>query len=602
MLQAFDLGESRDRTGDPVRNRALEFLDRAYDADDPAEVTALALQALQAWPDCADAYVLLAEVARGPKESLSLYEKGMEAGARVVGPAAFRKAEGHFWMLQETRPYMRARFGLAQVLWVLGRRDEAVAHYDKLLRLNPNDNQGVRYILAACLLELGRDGELSDLLLRYGEDGSANWSYSAALLAFRLEGNSPNARALLKTARRANKFVPDLLTGRERLPSRLPDAIGIGDVAEAVDYVTGFLRGWRATTGALAWVRTETEAKKPGRSKAGKPRGKGATVASKTRLKRLPLRDVVWQAEARRMPVWVSDGGDLRRPWVVLVASLTDSLILSQALLDDAPTPALLWDVLSAAMHSPSAGTAHIPSEVAVRPGGLWDGMISHLDEVGVALVHEDDLDLIDHLMDDLVENVFGSQGGPALLDMPLVSPEIVAGFYRAAADYYRAAPWQRITGDETIKVNSDQFESGPWYAVVIGQMGMTLGLALYEDLDALVRMRDGDASDEQNARETVALSVTFGDETETPVLDLDAAERHGWDLAGPDAYPAPMRKERGLVMRPPLAWELRLLEGCLGAIPDFVAEHDRDDPAASVVEIPTASGPLTLQLSWVKG
>ena len=603
MKKSFGLGEPWGRPGDPVRDRAGEFLDRAYDADDPAEIAALARQALQAWPDCADAYVLLAEVARGPKESLELYEKGIEAGARDVGPEAFREAIGHFWMLLESRPYMRARFGLAQVLWVLGRRDEAVEHYRELLRLNPNDNQGVRYILAACLLELGRDVELTELLLRYEEDASANWAYSAALLAFRKEGDSPLSRFLLKAARRANKFIPDLLTGRERLPSRLPDAVGIGDMSEAVDYVTSFLRGWRASPGALSWVRAGTEPKKPGRSKPTKRRAKGATVASKNRLKQLPLRDgVLWQAEARRMPVWVNDGGDLRRPWVVLVASPSDSLILSQALLDDAPTPALLWDILSAAMLSPSVGDPHLPAEVAVRPDGLWDGMTSHLDEIGVALVHDDSLELIDHLMDDLVENVFGRQGGPALLDMPMVTPELVAGFYRASASYYRAAPWQRVTGDETIRVSCDRFESGPWYAVIIGQMGMTLGLALYEDLKALIRMRDGDDSDEQNARETVALSVTFGDETETPVLDLDAAETHGWDVAGPDAHPAPMRKERGLVMRPPLAWELQLLEACLTALPDFVAHHDRDDDAPFRAEVATAAGPLTLELSWVKG
>ena len=26
--------------------------------------------------------------------------------------------------------------------------------------------------------------------------------------------------------------------------------------------------------------------------------------------------------------------------------------------------------------------------------------------------------------------------------------------------------------------------------------------------------------------------------------------------------------------MRPPLAWELELMEGCLRAIPDFIAKH----------------------------
>ncbi len=95
-------------------------------------------------------------------------------------------------------------------------------------------------------------------------------------------------------------------------------------------------------------------------------------------------------------------------------------------------------------------------------------------------------------------------------------------------------------------------------------------------------------------------MSITYGDETETPLLDVDASEEYGWEVAAPDAYPAPMRKERGLVMRPPLAWELRLLEGCLRVVPEFVAEHDRDDAAPGVYQAETADGPLRLELSWV--
>ncbi len=46
--------------------------------------------------------------------------------------------------------------------------------------------------------------------------------------------------------------------------------------------------------------------------------------------------------------------------------------------------------------------------------------------------------------------------------------------------------------------------------------------------------------------------------------------------------------------MRPPLAWELELLEGCLRAIPEFLA---RKQQRASVT-VPVASGELTLELA----
>ena len=107
-------------------------------------------------PDCADAYVLLAEQAKSRKESLQLYEQAVAAGERAIGPDAFTGDVGHFWGLLETRPYMRAREGLAHTLWTLGRREEAAGHLLEMLRLNPGDNQGVRYTLASWLRHWGQ--------------------------------------------------------------------------------------------------------------------------------------------------------------------------------------------------------------------------------------------------------------------------------------------------------------------------------------------------------------------------------------------------------------------------------------------------------------
>ena len=138
--------------------KAQTLVYRAFGEDDEGRRLQLAREALDLCADCADAYVLLAEHAPGRKEALSLYEKGVAAGERALGPDAFQKAVGRFWGVLETRPYLRARLGLAHSLWAAGRHDEAVGHLQDMLRLNPHDNQGVRYTLAGFLLLLDRDG------------------------------------------------------------------------------------------------------------------------------------------------------------------------------------------------------------------------------------------------------------------------------------------------------------------------------------------------------------------------------------------------------------------------------------------------------------
>ena len=65
-----------------------------------------------------------------------------------------------------------------------------------MLRLNPYDNQGLRYVLLDCLLAMGRDEEAGALLVEYEDDGTAAWLYDYALWAFRREGDTPNPAAV----------------------------------------------------------------------------------------------------------------------------------------------------------------------------------------------------------------------------------------------------------------------------------------------------------------------------------------------------------------------------------------------------------------------
>jgi tetratricopeptide (TPR) repeat protein len=216
---------------------------------------ALARQALAISPDCADAYLLLAkETASSAEEARELLEQGVAAGERALGHEPFKEDVGHFWGIFETRPYMRARAALAETLWALDRREEAVEHHRALLRLNPNDNQGLRDRQAEWLLWLERYEELDALFAAYEEDAAASLAYCKALAAFRREGASPKADQLLGDAREVNPHVVAFLTGRKALPKRLPDYVGFGDESEAVAYAAGAAALWARVPGALVWL------------------------------------------------------------------------------------------------------------------------------------------------------------------------------------------------------------------------------------------------------------------------------------------------------------------------------------------------------------
>jgi tetratricopeptide (TPR) repeat protein len=129
--------------------------------------------------------------------------------------------------------------------------EEAVEHYRELLRLNHNDNQGIRDLLMPCLIDLGRDEDAVRLYKQFEEDGMAVWVYSRALLDFRKHGDSQKASRSLKAALDENKHVPAYILGRKKIPRTLPSYYGFGDVSEAVLYAFGNRAAWKATPGSL---------------------------------------------------------------------------------------------------------------------------------------------------------------------------------------------------------------------------------------------------------------------------------------------------------------------------------------------------------------
>jgi tetratricopeptide (TPR) repeat protein len=244
--------------------RAQDIMYQAWDEGNPARRISLAHKALKISPDCADAYVLLAEEeADTLQRALGLYQKGVTAGQRALGEDYFKVNTGYFWGLLETRPYMRAMQGKASCLWELDRRQEAIEIYNEMLRLNPGDNQGVRYALADLLLSMGRDAELAKLLRQFKDDASAVWRFTQALLEFRKTGNSPKANRLVQAALEFNPHVLPYLSGKKRIPKRLPDYIGFGDENEASVYAANHLNYWRRTPGALDWLQGQADALGP---------------------------------------------------------------------------------------------------------------------------------------------------------------------------------------------------------------------------------------------------------------------------------------------------------------------------------------------------
>lgn len=159
------------------------------------------------------------------------------------------------WGFAGNRPFLRllADYGF-----------EADAHHNTqaardtfrlLLRLNPNDNHGVRDALVSLELAEGGDDAALEIIARYPDDGTPDLRYGAVLAWFR-KGDMRKAGAALKTARRdCKKIEAWLVPARKAEPPSGEFGVALGGDEEAWNYRCDMREVWAATPGAFDWLK-----------------------------------------------------------------------------------------------------------------------------------------------------------------------------------------------------------------------------------------------------------------------------------------------------------------------------------------------------------
>jgi hypothetical protein len=268
----------------------------------------------------------------------------------------------------------------------------------------------------------------------------------------------------------------------------------------------------------------------------------------------------------------------------------------------------MLFDHLARVMRHPAAGKRHRPSEIQVRDEAVWNAVQPHLQEIGVDCIYRSELEEADFILGEMQKLMLPEGQPPALTETMNFNSAQGASLYAAAADYFRSTPWRRVPADVLIQIDCPQlseFGSGRWYAVVLGQGGRTLGLALYSDKAAIENICCGGGCATGAGPEADpalhsgpdfpggnAISLLFSEVFEVPIADMLAAEQHHWELAGPEAYPLILCADGGSDVRQIEPWELQLLEGCVRTIPEFVRQHPYS------VGSPSERGPTTTSVA----
>lgn len=254
--QLGELTEAR-KQNDP-KWQAQELVYDAMEASDPMTALGLVHRALKLDPACTDAQRLMVELIELEADNrIHLLREVVSKAEASFGPEFLAENTGHFWGILETRPYMRALRALADASADAGHLEEAAQTYERMLALNPNDNQGVRYALLGLYLALKRRESAANLFDQY--PGEAEYSAAFAwgqVLERWLAGALEEAGKALANARRQNRYVERYLTGRKRLPKALPEMYRPGDDSEARIAVTGLAPAMESLPEFVAWLQS----------------------------------------------------------------------------------------------------------------------------------------------------------------------------------------------------------------------------------------------------------------------------------------------------------------------------------------------------------
>ncbi len=179
------------------------------------------------------------------------YQEYIDDFKKNVGDEFFKENEGNFWAIPETRTFMGCLFEQTLLFWQNNEKDKAISQLKYVLKLNPRDDQGVRYVLLAYLLELDMLEDAQSLMMSYGDDYSTYWSFCELLLDIKKQEDSAIIEMEFGMCVECNEFVVPYLIGDEKIPSDAVGSYDDGDRNEAIFYVQSAGDAWFNDKNAL---------------------------------------------------------------------------------------------------------------------------------------------------------------------------------------------------------------------------------------------------------------------------------------------------------------------------------------------------------------
>lgn len=198
---------------DTVPADVYDYLDLAEQASRKKDKREYLAKAAELEPDNVEVKLAQAELdSKGPLDMLEILP-GMIAAEekRLKDQEIYQRSKGDFWLDFETRPYMMLLQEYLSNLIECGIHNKAIQIGEEMLRLNQNDNLGIRFLLMPLYAKMCNEMKALKLYKQGADEQKSSFYLLAlALLYFKL-GDWPKAKSYLETLKQEYPITKKLI-------------------------------------------------------------------------------------------------------------------------------------------------------------------------------------------------------------------------------------------------------------------------------------------------------------------------------------------------------------------------------------------------------
>ena len=258
MTQAFVMHIGRsDKTGPSSAEIAHGLVRTALRLVSMRKRLQLLQAALARDPECFPARIELADAEFGQGN----WKSCGEAYDEIIRRGEYLRNDPStvWWKDAETRPYLRAIYGKAMTEWHLSRFAESAEHLEYLLKCNPADNQGVRFLVPMLHLLAEKPPKAARYFKTYEKTYPNDFKEPSFLfgwaLSCSLDGHERSARNKYIEGILRNIYIAPMLLEVDEPPRSIWLPTDRAEPNYASDFVQSYALLWDREPGALRILR-----------------------------------------------------------------------------------------------------------------------------------------------------------------------------------------------------------------------------------------------------------------------------------------------------------------------------------------------------------